>query len=245
MVNVTSGTKPVRYGFLLLPNASMADFAIATEVLTRANQLAEKKCYEFLPLSLDGLPVTLSNGLRLAVDLPLAHAPKLDVLVVLADEVGVDIAADELARVIGTQLNEHTMLAGINCGSYWLARAGLLAGHRATIHWQEISRLSDEFPDVIVSSNLYEIDGNRLVMRIRSPSGDAARTRAAVGFDLLKQSEQRALYELCTLPEIAPLLDTDAILVRRFVDPKDAPFFDVELPTRACSTPPADAPAQP
>ena len=90
-----------------------------------------------------------------------------------------------------------------------------------------------------------EVDGNRLVMRIRSPSGDAARTRAAVGFDLLKQSEQRALYELCALPEIAPLLDTDAILVRRFVDPKDAPFFDVELPARACSTPPADAPAQP
>nr|WP_298132571.1 hypothetical protein [uncultured Pseudoxanthomonas sp.] len=90
-----------------------------------------------------------------------------------------------------------------------------------------------------------EVDGNRLVMHIRSPSGDAAKTREAVGFDLLKQSEQRALYELCTLPEIAPLLDTDAILVRRFVDPKDAPFFDVELPARACSTPPADAPAQP
>lgn len=90
-----------------------------------------------------------------------------------------------------------------------------------------------------------EIDGNRLVMRIRSPAGDAARTREAAGFDMLRQSEQRALYELCALPEIAPLLDTDAILVRRFVDPKDAPFFDVELAARACSTPPADAPAQP
>lgn len=90
-----------------------------------------------------------------------------------------------------------------------------------------------------------DVEGNRLVMRIRSPAGDAARTREAAGFDLLKQSEQRAMYELCTLPDIAPLLDTDAILVRRFVDPKDAPFFDVELPARACSTPPADAPAQP
>ncbi|HEV7269348.1 hypothetical protein [Pseudoxanthomonas sp.] len=90
-----------------------------------------------------------------------------------------------------------------------------------------------------------DVEDNRLVMRIRSPAGDAARTREAAGFDLLKQSEQRAMYELCALPEIAPLLDTDAILVRRFVDPKDAPFFDVELPARACSTPPADAPAQP
>ena len=40
-------------------------------------------------------------------------------------------------------------------------------------------------------------------------------------------------------------LDTDAILVRRFVDPKDAPFFEVQLPARDCATPPADVPAQP
>jgi hypothetical protein len=90
-----------------------------------------------------------------------------------------------------------------------------------------------------------EVEGNRLVMRIRSPAGDAARTREAVGFDMLKQSEQRALYELCALPDIAPLLDTDAILVRRFIDPKDAPFFEVQLPARDCATPPADVPAQP
>ncbi len=162
MVNIAPHHKPVRFGFLLLPHASMADLAIATEVLTRANQLAERRAYEFLPLSLSGEMVTLSNGMRMPVDLPLAHAPKLDVLVVLADEIGIDVSADELGKAIGSQLSDHTQLAGIGCGSYWLARAGLLAGHRATIHWQEISRLTDEFPDVIVSSNLFELDGNRL-----------------------------------------------------------------------------------
>lgn len=162
MVNIAPHHKPVRFGFLLLPNASMADLAIATEVLTRANQLAERRAYEFLPLSLSGEMVTLSNGMRMPVDLPLAHAPKLDVLVVLADEVGIDVSADELGKAISSQLSDHTQLVGIGCGSYWLARAGLLAGHRATIHWQEISRLTDEFPDVIVSSNLFELDGNRL-----------------------------------------------------------------------------------
>ena len=162
MVNIAPHHKPVRFGFLLLPHASMADLAIATEVLTRANQLAERRAYEFLPLSLSGEMVTLSNGMRMPVVLPLAHAPKLDVLVVLADEIGIDVSADELGKAIGSQLSDHTQLAGIGCGSYWLARAGLLAGHRATIHWQEISRLTDEFPDVIVSSNLFELDGNRL-----------------------------------------------------------------------------------
>jgi len=162
MVNIAPHHKPVRFGFLLLPNASMADLAIATEVLTRANQLAERRAYEFLPLSLSGEMVTLSNGMRMPVDLPLAHAPKLDVLVVLADEVGIDVSADELGKAISSQLSDHTQLVGIGCGSYWLARAGLLAGHRATIHWQEISRLTDEFPDVIVSSNLFELDGQRM-----------------------------------------------------------------------------------
>ena len=52
-------------------------------------------------------------------------------------------------------------IAGLDTGSYWMARAGLLSGYRATLHWQEINRFSDDFPDVIVSSNLYEIDRNR------------------------------------------------------------------------------------
>ena len=162
MVITNSSNKPVRFGFLLLPNASLADFGIATEVLTRANQLAERRVYEFLPLSLSGEMVTMSNGLKMPVDLPLAHAPKLDALVVLADEVGIDISADELAKAINGQLTEQTVLIGIGCGSYWLARAGLLAGQRATIHWQEINRLTEEFPDVIVSSNLFEMDSNRM-----------------------------------------------------------------------------------
>ena len=42
-----------------------------------------------------------------------------------------------------------------------------------------------------------------------------------------------------------PLLDTEAVLVRRFVDREDVLFFEVALPARACASPPADAPAQP
>lgn len=99
------------------------------------------------------------------------------------------------------------------------------------------------FEDLVTEA--VEIDGDRLVLRVRSPAGDAAKTREAVGFDTLKESEQFALRELCALPAIMPLTDTDAILVRRFVDRHDAVFFDVELPARECLKPPADAPAQP
>ncbi|UTH72943.1 GlxA family transcriptional regulator [Chromobacterium sp. IIBBL 290-4] len=154
--------KAQRFGFLLLPHASMADFASASEVLTHANLLAEKKLYETLLLSLDGAPVQLSNGIKLAVDLPLSYAPKLDYLLILADEIGNEAGLDELSKNIAALNIDKMILVGIGCGSYWLAKSGLLAGHRATIHWREIARLTEEFPEVIVTSNLYESEGRHL-----------------------------------------------------------------------------------
>ncbi|MBD9478939.1 hypothetical protein [Pseudoxanthomonas sp. PXM02] len=95
------------------------------------------------------------------------------------------------------------------------------------------------FEDLVTES--VDVDGKRLVLRVRSPAGDAVKTREAAGFGVLKQSEQRALYDLCALPEIVPLIDSDAILVRRFIDRNDALFFEVQLPARECTSPPADA----
>lgn len=99
------------------------------------------------------------------------------------------------------------------------------------------------FEDLVTES--VSVDGDRLVLLVRSPAGSAAKTRGAPGFDALKDSEQAALRDLCGRPEIMPLLDTEAVLVRRFVDRENALFFEVALPARACASPPADAPAQP
>lgn len=162
MGSPTPAAKPQRYGFLLLPHASMADYALAVEVLTRANQLAEKRLYEVLTLSVKGESVVTASGQKLAVELPLAYAPKLDALFMLADDIGNDVSTEELNKGLASQSLDTLRLGGIGCGSYWLAKAGYLNGVRATIHWQEISRFTDEFPEVIVSSNLYEIEPGRM-----------------------------------------------------------------------------------
>ena len=70
---------------------------------------------------------------------------------------------------------------------------------------------------------------------MRSPAGRAGPTRASPRFDELRQSEQDALVELCGHPAIAPLADTDARLLRRFVDREDDVFFEVEMPARDCA----------
>ncbi|MTD33591.1 GlxA family transcriptional regulator [Paludibacterium denitrificans] len=193
--------KPLRYGFLLLPQSSMADFAIATEILTRANQLAEKKLYEFLPLSLDGQPVRLSNGLRQPVDLPLGYAPKLDGLFILSDDIGAEVSVEELSRGILSNHLDSQLIVGLGCGSYWMARAGLLGGQRTTIHWREMARLSEEFPDIIVSANLYENQGNRM-----SCAGGAATLDFMLALVSTQHSHEFAarLSELFSLERLRP-----------------------------------------
>jgi len=49
-------------------------------------------------------------------------------------------------------------LAGVDGGAAVLAEAGLLAGERATVHWNLAEALIDEFPDVVWTGNVWEIN---------------------------------------------------------------------------------------
>jgi transcriptional regulator GlxA family with amidase domain len=55
-----------------------------------------------------------------------------------------------------------TTIGGVSGGPYLLARAGLLAGHCATVHWEHAQALRDEFPDLVLVPSLYVIDRQRL-----------------------------------------------------------------------------------
>ncbi|MDF0605119.1 GlxA family transcriptional regulator [Neisseriaceae bacterium TC5R-5] len=155
-------TATLRYGFLLLPQASMADLAIAIEVLLQANRLAGRALYQTLLLTLDGQPAKLSNGVELKVDCALSSCPELDCLLLLSDSISPGFDSESLSAGIGRYQSAQIKLGGIGCGSFWLAHAGYLNQRRATIHWREISRFAEASEEVIVSSNLYEVDAQRL-----------------------------------------------------------------------------------
>ncbi len=53
-------------------------------------------------------------------------------------------------------------IGGISGGPYILARAGLLAGRRATIHWEHAPSFAEEFPDVELTGSLFEFDRDRI-----------------------------------------------------------------------------------
>lgn len=154
--------RPLKYGFLLLPHFSMLGFSSAIETLHMANWVSGKELYRFCTISYGSKEVVSNSGVNSLADYVTSEAPRdLDAVFVCgaspvtrSDNPALESWLKQLAqRDIG--------LGGLCTGSYLLAKAGLLDGYRATIHWWNIANLRDEFPTTIVSNHLFEVDRDR------------------------------------------------------------------------------------
>ncbi len=89
-------------------------------------------------------------------------AGRLDFLFVCG---GLDVRLSSDKRVIDwlrSLARRHVTLGGLCTGSYLLARARLLDGYSATIHWENISGMREEFPRIDSTDELFVIDRERI-----------------------------------------------------------------------------------
>ena len=54
------------------------------------------------------------------------------------------------------------MIGGLCTAAYTLAKAGLLDGKRATIHWENQDSFAEEFDEVELTKSVFVVDGNRM-----------------------------------------------------------------------------------
>ena len=152
---------PRKVVFLLVPDFSMMAFMSAIEPLRGANRMARAPRYEWRIVSLDGARVRASNGIALDVEGDMQGAEPCDMLVVCAGLHPERQVSSALIAVIKRWRKTARQIGGICTGSHILARAGLLDGYRCTIHWEDISSFAETFPDIAISSRLFEIDRDR------------------------------------------------------------------------------------
>lgn len=154
--------KTYKYGFLLLPNYSMLGFSSAIETLHMANWVSGKELYQFCTISHENRETLSNTGVVSVSDYLTNEAPRdLDAIFVCGASPVTKNESISLENWLKSQAKKHVGLGGVCTGSYLLAKAGLLNGYRSTIHWWSIANLRDEFPDIIVSNRLFEVDEDR------------------------------------------------------------------------------------
>ena len=161
MFKKVSGERPDRVTFLLVPNFSMSAFAAMLEAMRLANYTTGKTLYEWEILSREGEPVVASNGVPVVADKGIADASHPDNVVVCT---GIDAQLFQDNAVFGwlrRWAREGAHIGALCTGAHLLAHAGLLNGYRCTIHWENLEGFREQYPELDVQAELFEIDRDR------------------------------------------------------------------------------------
>jgi len=125
-------------GMVLFPGFTALDLVGPLEVLSRSRT----RC---ILVAKDAGPVESDRGLRILPDATLEACPRLDALFVPGGPGQTPAMEDQaLISFIARRHAEARWTASVCTGALLLARAGVLAGRRATTHWlamEELGRL--------------------------------------------------------------------------------------------------------
>ena len=164
----------MRICLLLIDGFSLMSYASFIEPFRAANILADGELYQWTHLSWGSAAARASNGVTLIVDAMAPHAVDCEMLFVFAAGDPATFTDQACFAWLRSLARHGVSIGGVSGGPYLLARAGLLGGRRATIHWEHAASLQEEFPHIPLESGLYTIDGDRMTCAGGSASFDLA-----------------------------------------------------------------------
>jgi transcriptional regulator GlxA family with amidase domain len=152
---------PKRFVFLLLDRFTMLSFAGAIEPLRIANRVSGQELYAWVLAGEGGEYATCSNGAAFKLDMGLDEIDRDDVLLVCG---GIDVqraATKGVLNWLRREARRGATIGGLCTGAYAVAKAGLLDGKKATIHWENQDGFLEEFEAVKLTKSVFVMDGNR------------------------------------------------------------------------------------
>lgn len=159
-INQTS-EKPKHFVFVLLENFSMLTFSSAVESLRLANLMSGKPLYSWSLCGEGGDVMTCSAGTSFNLDHDLIELNRDDTIIVVA---GLDVQKATTKKILNWLRRESRRgpkIGGLCTAAFTLAKAGLLDGKRATIHWENQDSFAEEFDEIELTKSVFIVDGNR------------------------------------------------------------------------------------
>lgn len=159
-----STAPPRRFVFLLLDRFTLLSFAGAIEPLRLANRIQGRPIYAWRLAGEGGAQgpgIASSCGAAFRLDIGLEPLERDDVIVVCG---GLDVHKATTRPVLAwlrREARRGVTVAGLCTGAHALARAGLLDGKRATIHWENQDGFVEQFDQVTLVRSVFMMDGNR------------------------------------------------------------------------------------
>ena len=147
---------------MLLDKFTLLCFSAAMESLRIANRMAGKELYSWSVVGEGGETVTCSAGTVFQLDSDLDELQRDDTIMLCG---GIDVQDASTKKILSwlrREARKGLMVGGLCTASYTLAKAGLLDGKRATIHWENADSFNEEFDEVELAKSVFVIDGNRL-----------------------------------------------------------------------------------
>ena len=155
-----TGNKPRRFVFVLLGQFTLLCYACAVESLRIANRMAGKDLYDWRVIGEGGDTISCSAGTEFRLDSDLNEVMRDEVIVLCG---GIDVASattKKLLNWVRREARRGATVGGLCTAGYSLAKAGLLDGKRATIHWENQDSFVEEFEEVTLTKSVFVVDGN-------------------------------------------------------------------------------------
>jgi transcriptional regulator GlxA family with amidase domain len=159
----TIGSAPFRLAIILVPGFALMSFASVIEPARAANRMSGRKLYEWKLFGTTPGSVESNSGIEVACN-PVSELDPADF------DMSIVCAAShaETKRFMVVEAATRRLhraglaIAAVSTGSFVLARAGLLAGKRCTVHWDYADSFREAFPEVELLNDLFVVDGRIL-----------------------------------------------------------------------------------
>lgn len=162
-MDITLPSSPARrIGVLALPGFALMSYAATVEPFRAANLLAGRPLYEVISFGTDAGPTRSSGPAAVIEDAGLGETPTLDYLFVVAGGDPAQFQDRAVFAWLRRMARTGVTLGGVSGGPVVLAKAGLMAGRRMTVHWEHAGALAEIDPDLLIERTLYVIDRDRV-----------------------------------------------------------------------------------